>query len=169
MIRTLLEEDAEAYLQLRREMLVDSPLSFASSPEDAGAATLDDTRRRLRRAPESVTFGAFEPGLVGAVGIYRDTHAKASHKAHVWGLYVVPAHRSRGLARALLDTALQHAAKLPGVEWVQLGVSSAAPAARRLYERAGFEAWGSEPDAIRHGGESVVEYHMALCIDPARG
>jgi ribosomal protein S18 acetylase RimI-like enzyme len=160
-IRILAANDAEAYARLRHEMLVDAPLAFASSPEDAVAPSLDDTRERLERAPESVVFGAFEPELVGAVGIYRDPHVKAAHKAHVWGMYVAPAHRSRGLARALLDATLEHAAKLPGVECVQLGVSSAAPAARHLYERAGFEEWGAEPDALRHGGEAIVKFHLA--------
>ena len=36
--------------------------------------------------------------------------------------------------------------------------------ARRLYERAGFEIWGTEPEALRHDGQSVAEHHMALHI-----
>jgi len=34
-----------------------------------------------------------------------------------------------------------------------------------LYERVGFQAWGSEPAALRHEGRTVVEHHMALCFD----
>jgi RimJ/RimL family protein N-acetyltransferase len=34
--------------------------------------------------------------------------------------------------------------------------------AQRLYERAGFCIWGTEPDALSHDGQWVVEYHMAL-------
>jgi hypothetical protein len=45
---------------------------------------------------------------------------------------------------------------------VHLGVSSAAPIALRLYERAGFRVWGSEPDALRYGSETLVEHHLAL-------
>jgi ribosomal protein S18 acetylase RimI-like enzyme len=106
-------------------------------------------------------LGAFEPELIGAVGLYRDPHLKASYKVHIWGMYVAPAYRSQGIARGLLDAAIAHAAKLSGVEWIHLGVSSAAPAARRLYESAGFEEWGAEPDALRHAGQSAVEYHLA--------
>jgi len=43
-------------------------------------------------------------------------------------------------------------------------VTERAPEARRLYERAGFELWGTEPDALRHAGESVTEYHLALYL-----
>ncbi len=105
---------------------------------------------------------AFQPDLIGTVGLYRDRHVKASHKVHIWGMYVMPFHRRQGVAADLLQAALGHARSLPGVSWVHLGVTSAAPTARRLYERAGFEVWGIEPEALRHEGQAVVEHHMAL-------
>jgi len=162
MIRALGEEDAEAYAALRREALRDSPLAFAASPEDDVVSSSEAVREQLRRGPESVIFGAFRGRLVGAVGLYRDRHRKASHKVHVWGAYVTPEHRREGLAALLLEAALHHAATLPGVSWVHLSVSSAAPAAQRLYERAGFRVWGTEPEALRHEGETAFEHHMAL-------
>jgi len=112
-----------------------------------------------------VIFGAFQPELVGTVGVARDRHLKAGHRMNIWGMYVVPEQRRKGIAVTLLDTAVRHARALPGVSWLQLGVSSAAPEARRLYERAGFQIWGSEEDALRHEGRAVVEYHMALRLD----
>jgi RimJ/RimL family protein N-acetyltransferase len=77
-------------------------------------------------------------------------------------MYVAPNYRGRGVATELLGAALRHAGTLDGVSWVHLSVSSAAPAARRVYERAGFHVWGTEPDALRHNGATVVDYHMAL-------
>jgi len=162
MIRHLQEGDAEAYVELRRQALLDAPGAFTASPEDDLVATVEAVRDQLRRSPDSVLIGAFRERLVGTVGLYRDRHLKAAHKAHLWGMYVVPALRGQGIAAQLLETALRHARTLPGVAWVHLSVSSAAPAARRLYERAGFRVWGSEPDALRHDGEPLVEHHMAL-------
>jgi RimJ/RimL family protein N-acetyltransferase len=162
MIRQLRDNDAEAYVNLRRQALLESPLAFASSPADDFASSPDAVREQLRRAAESVIIGAFREYLVGAVGLYRDRHMKSAHKAHLWGMYVVPIHRGQGIASELLDAALRHARALPGVSFVQLSVSSAAPGAQRLYERAGFRIWGTEPDALRHDGQSVVEHHMAL-------
>ena len=40
-------------------------------------------------------------------------------------------------------------------------MTSDAPEARRLYERAGFVSWGTEPDALRHEGRSVSETNMS--------
>jgi len=120
MIRPLGADDAEAFLALRREGLIEAPLAFASSPEDDFASDAESVRKHLRRAPDSVILGAFRPGLVGSVGVYRDRHRKSSHKAHLWGMYVTPAERGRGVGQALLEAALRHAGSLPGVSWVHL-------------------------------------------------
>ncbi|MHC4414913.1 MAG: GNAT family N-acetyltransferase [Planctomycetota bacterium] len=162
MIRELRDPDAEAYAALRREALLDAPLAFASSPTDDFASSPEAVREHLRRGPDSVILGAFRQGLVGVVGLYRDGHVKSSHKVHLWGMFVAPGHRRQGVATELLDAVLRHAAALPGVRWIHLSVSSAAPEARRLYEKAGFQIWGTEPEALRHHGRAVVEHHMAL-------
>ena len=163
LIRPLVGGDAEAFVELRRSALLDSPLSFGASPDDDLAATVESIRRQIPGAPDWVILGAFDGGaLVGATGLVRDRHIKASHKVLVWGMYVSPEHRRRGIGAALMESAIRHARSLPGVDWLQLSVSSEAPAARRVYERAGFEEWGREPDALRHGGQSADEHHMAL-------
>ena len=161
-IRALRADDADAYVTIRSAALLDAPLAFAASPGDDIAASAAAVREQLGCAPESMIFGAFDPQLVGVVGLYRDRHQKAVHKVHVWGMYVAPSHRRRGIAASLVQAALDHARTLPGASWIHLAVSEAAPAAQRLYERAGFTVWGTEPEALRHDGRSVVEHHMAL-------
>ena len=162
MIRTLAAADADAYLELRRRALLDAPGAFAASPEDDLVTTVEAFREHLCREPDSVVIGAFRERLVGMAGLYRDRHCKSAHKLHLWGMYVDPEHRHSGIGAQLLAAALAHARSVPGVEWVRLSVSAAAPDAQRLYERAGFRVWGSEPDALRIGAEALVEHHMAL-------
>jgi GNAT superfamily N-acetyltransferase len=155
MIRRLREEDLAPYVALRRASLLDTPLAFAASPESDFVATTEAAR-------QSLIFGAFDGDeIVGCVGLLRERHPKAAHKAHVWGMYVLPSHRRRGYARALLDAAIAHARSL-GIEWLHLGATSAAADARRVYERAGFVQWGTETDALRYEGVSVDEARMAL-------
>lgn len=166
MIRELRDDDADAYAELRRGALLDSPLAFAASPGDDFASSPESVREMLRRTPDQVILGAFQGYLLGAVGLFRDRHLKASHKVHAWGMYVAPSHRRRGIAAGLLQAALRHARSLPGASWIHLSVSSAAPGAQRLYERAGFEVWGREPDALRHQGQVATEDHMALRLGP---
>ena len=47
--------------------------------------------------------------------------------------------------------------------------SAATPGAQRLDERAGFRVWGTEPAGARYDGQTVVDYHMALCLEPEAG
>lgn len=162
-VRKLRPDDAEAFTALRLESLREEPLAFLSSPDDESAPTVDSVRQTLSNPGESAIFGAFDPALCGCVGIYRDAHRKAQHKAFVWGLYLQPAARRRGLAEALMQAALAFATDL-GVAQVQLGVGVKAEAARRLYRSLGFEVWGNEPDAIRHHDQSVAEQHMVLLL-----
>lgn len=165
-VRRLESADAEAFTALRLESLRDEPLAFLSSPEDANAPSVDSVRARLAEGGDHATFGAFDPRLCGCVGIYRDTHRKARHKAFVWGLYVQPPARRRGIGEALVQAALGFARQL-GVSQVQLGVAVKAEAALHLYQSLGFEIWGTEPDAIRHGDQSVAEHHMVLFLSGA--
>ena len=164
MIRLLREEDADAYLAVRRESLLSAPLAFASSPDDDLALNVRTLHSYLRAFPNEVIFGAFTDSLVGVVGLFRDRHKKSAHKVHIWGMYVQPAHRRQGFGAQLLEAALQHARSLPGISWVHLSVTTAAPEAMRLYESVGFRNWGTEPNSIRHEGQSVPEIHMALAL-----
>lgn len=167
-LRPLTADDVEAYVALRRRALAEEPLVFVSSPEDDLASSVVAVRAQIAKGPSSIIVGAFTDRLVGTAGLYRDPHRKAAHKAHLWGMYVHPEARGRGVAAALLRALIAHAQGLPGVEWVRLTVTSAAPGARRLYERAGFEVWATEPDALRHAGRSVDDHEMALRL-PAAG
>ena len=164
-IRLLTPEDASEYFEFRRQALESEPFVFLSSPEDPVGATLEDVRRDLGRGPESVLFGAFDGALVGAIGAYREPKLKAAHRARIWRLYVRPGARHRGIGRALLDAALDHARRRLGAVQVHLGVSAAAVPARKLYESAGFRCWGTEPRWLRHGGREVDLHHMVLELE----
>lgn len=114
----------------------------------------------------SAVFGAFVEGeLVGMAGMTRDRPIKASHRVCVWGVYVSPERRGAGVAKALLARVTDHARSMDGVGSLYLSVSEKTPAAKRLYESAGFIVWGLEPDCIRYMGESAREYHLSLALD----
>ena len=165
MIRPLTIEDAEAYAALRREMLTDSPWSFVSSVEDDPRIEPGGAREMLSK-PEHAVIGAFERGsLLGTAGVLREPRAKRRHIALVWGVYVTPRARRRGLARGVVSGAIE-TARGWGVEGVWLSASENAPSAIRLYESLGFKTWGVEPDGVRTGGRSYAEVHMRLNLVP---
>lgn len=137
------------------------PEAFAASPSDDRAIDPDYLRHALAEADQAL-FGGFDPELAGIVGLYRAKGEKSAHKSHLWGLYVAPAHRGKGLGRLLVEAAVGFARSMPGVSQVCLCVSEETPGAAALYQRAGFVTWGVEPDALRIGGRPVSDRHMVL-------
>ena len=99
------------------------------------------------------------------LGLSRANQRKAAHKIRLWGMFVLPTCRQQGVGMRLLEVAIHYARSLDGAASVNLSVSESATAARHLYERAGFETWGIEPDAIRFEGRSASERHMRLSLD----
>lgn len=90
------------------------------------------------RKPSSLALGAFtgEDTLVGYAFVSRYVDAW-----HVMNVAVVPAHRRRGVARALLEHVFEVTAVEPRRGYtLEVRVSNAG--AIRLYERLGFESRG---------------------------
>ena len=157
----LAAEDAERYVRLRRRMLLDTPEAFAASPEDDVVSDVGFVARAL--GPENAILAVADGDeLVAVAGVMRQTKRKFVHRADVWGVYVDPAHRGKGHARAVLAAAIALARTWPGVEWLDIGVSAATPGAQKLYESLGFVAWGREPAASLIGDARHDEIFMAL-------
>ena len=114
-IRILTAADAPELFALRRGALIDSPFAFLASPSDDLATSEAAVSEMLKRAPTSVVFGAVAPQLVGLLGLHRAHQLKAAHKVNLWGMYVAPAWRKRGLGEKLLEAAISYARTLPGV------------------------------------------------------
>ena len=166
-IRELAPADSAAYVELRREMLLDSPWAFSSSPEDDQGLKVEFIAERLAQ-PGQAIVGAFDDAgrLVGSAGLRRHTSIKMAHRAHVGGVYVTPRERGSGLGQRILLRLFEVARSWPGVTSLGLSASVKSEGARRLYERLGFRSWGIEPDAIHAGGASYDEHHMVKSLDP---
>jgi RimJ/RimL family protein N-acetyltransferase len=169
MIRLLTAADAAAYAALRREMLVDTPAAFGSSPETDRVNDLAAFTRQFD-GPGFAIVGHYEPGpgapgagsLVSVAGLKREDRPKRRHIATVWGVYTTPRARRRGLSRGVISCAIDLARTWERLAVLELSVSELAPGARALYESLGFTAWGVEPDALRVDGQSAREIHMQL-------
>lgn len=164
-VRVLLEEDARALRALRLRALLDAPDSFLSSYDEEAAQPESLTAERLRHTAgsrDSGVLGAFDgEALVGMLGLAREGHARAAHRARLWGMFVAPEARRLGAGRALVEAAARRLREA-GVEQVHLTVATTAADARRLYTRAGFLVVGALAQAMKDGDRYVDEELMAL-------
>jgi len=164
-IRVLLADDAAAFQELRLLALRECPTAFSSSYEEECDTPLIRVGERLAPAPDRAVFGAFDDGrLVATVGLLRERHRKLSHKANVWGVYVAPNFRKRGIGRRLLQAALDHAAAMSGLQQVSLGVNASNSAAIGLYKSIGFEPYCVEKGFMLVDGVLHDEIHMSRVI-----
>lgn len=155
---------APAMRALRLRALKDEPTAFlASYEEDVVGWTEDFIAAMLSKPLGTGVFGAFEQTLVGMVGMMRETRAKSRHRARIWGMYVAPEHRARGLAKALLADAIAEARRAD-IEHLELTVAAPQVRARALYEAAGFRSVGVIPAAMRVDGRDVDEDLMVLAL-----
>src|SRR5262245_41520526 len=102
-IRKLLEPDAEIFQDLRLESLQVNPEAFGGTFEETRKMTLSEIEKRLNPGDGSYVLGAFaNENLCGTSGFFRQKTFKTSHKGIIWGVYVTPAMRGKGISRALL-------------------------------------------------------------------
>jgi ribosomal protein S18 acetylase RimI-like enzyme len=162
MIRALRETDLIAFRALRVRALKEHPQHFGAS--------LADERKTSGKiyllgfgigAAGHFVLGAFVDGkLSGVVGFRRSTPGHLKHKGTIWGMYVAPGHRGKGIGKALISACLARARKRRGLETVQLAVGRRNAAAIRLYGKAGFRTFAEEKRGLKVGGKYYDELWM---------
>ncbi len=160
-LRRLGPGDEPQLWSLRARALSESPRAFGRHPDEHPDLT---TFRSVQAArwedPDQRALGAFAADtLVAMAYVVRSSGLKVRHRASLYGFYVAPEARRRGVGRALLRAAVDEAADL-GAELLELTVTEGNEAALTLYRSEGFTPWGVQPRALRVDGEDLGEVWM---------
>jgi len=163
-VRPARVDDRKAVRALRLDALTRHPKAFLETYDEAAARPLSDWSWP-EDGDDALLVAARGASLLGMVMVKRDEAVKCAHRAWFFGVYVRTDARGQGVGDALMASAIDLARNMAGVRQVQLSVSAETPAARRLYERHGFRAWGREPDVLFIDGRYIDELHMVLPLD----
>jgi ribosomal protein S18 acetylase RimI-like enzyme len=155
-IRRVQESDLDAYRTLRLTSLKVDPLAFGSTWEKEAqydtARWVDRVLRGSASASEAAWVAEAEGGrLVGMNGA-----ALLEGSFHVFGMWVDPEYRGRGVGGALLDALLRWTESRDRTTAVVLSVNPTQLTAVRLYLSRGFrptgvvEPLGHTPGAVVH-------------------
>ena len=104
--------------------------------------------------------------VAGYIALGSPTPLESSrHVVYVRGLAVAPAHRGRGIGRALIEAAVD-AARERGARRITLRVLAPNAPARALYEACGFAVEGVLRREFLLDGRYVDDVLMALTLTP---
>lgn len=163
LVRQLVATDAVAFRAIRLEGLQINPEAFGSTYEAEKDRSIESFVESLSK---SHLAGAFVDGaLLGVAGFYVLAGPKLAHRANLWGVYVRPVGRGKGLGRAIISYLLEAAATQ--VKQVHLSVVTDNAAAIRLYEQLGFSTYGTEPRSLKVGERYYDEHLMVRRLDEA--
>ena len=162
MIKVLTEKETDAFIKLRMKGLEESPMAFGASFED-GIDREITFERLKKRSKDYFVLGYFiNDGLVGIVGFIRHQKLKLKHKAFVWGMYVEPSFRGKGIAKKLMKELLKKAKRIEGLSKINISVTHPQEAAKQFYQKLGFEVYAVEKQSLNVDGQAIDEIFMEL-------
>lgn len=142
-VRRVTPSEGRLLADLRLRALADAPYAFETTYEEAARLTPPEWSERASRqsaGDRAAGFIAeFDGEPCGMVAGYRDDEPSVANLVSMW---VAPAHRRHGAARALIDAVIGWASEA-GAHEVRLWVADGNEAAQRLYESAGFTPTGA--------------------------
>jgi GNAT superfamily N-acetyltransferase len=137
-VQRLVPDDWRTWRAVRLESLADAPHAYGSLLAREEAFGEADWRRRLEPGNGVTVVARLGERVVGAIGGYTPAGADAVLLVAMW---VRPGLRGRGVGDALVREILAWARET-GWSRVELRVADGNLAARRLFERHGFEPTG---------------------------
>ena len=158
--------DAQFYQELRLSALSTNPEAFGSTYEREVKFSIETVKERLIPATGEFVLGAFDRNglLVGIVTFVRENNLKFAHKGNVYGMYVAPEARGRGIGKFLMVELISMAKKCDGLEQINLTVVSENVSAKKLYRSLEFEVYGVEQNALKYKGQYFDEDLMVLRV-----
>lgn len=165
-IRRLTRDDVDAYRAIRLKALTDYPESYGTSPDNFAARPREALQTMLDRM---AVFGVVTAAgaLAGIVAYARDDGERETHRGWLLQVYVQPQMRGTGASLALLEAAVEHARG--EVIQLHLMVGAHNAPAIRLYEKAGFSIYGTDPRCLYVNGRYIDEHMMVRFLDEAPG
>jgi ribosomal protein S18 acetylase RimI-like enzyme len=160
-IKKLHEDNWREWRTIRLRCLKNDPDLFGRSYEDEESQPEENIRKYFH---DGFIVGAFDDNnlLKGIAGTIINKGDRRQHKAIVWGVYVDPECRERGVFKNLMRGLIENLP--PFVEQLLLDVSVNNKIAIDAYKKIGFSIFGTEPRARKIGSAYHDEHMMILFL-----
>ncbi len=144
------------YKNLWLQALKDDPQAFGDSYNDKIADTDDKWQER---AKDRILFATDGNDLIGMVGVWQSDEDRKKKTANVFGVYVVPEFRGKGISKMLMQSLLDELNRDESITKLKLSVNKDQLPAVKLYESFGFKSTKQEKNLLGDGNY-YDEYSM---------
>ncbi|MGA4719864.1 GNAT family N-acetyltransferase [Fictibacillus nanhaiensis] len=157
-IRTVCAEDAEAILQIHRDVISEHDY-FIALPNEFNK-TIEDHQEWiqsiLKHERETMLVAEYENNVVGWI-VFRSQERMRMHHIGSFAIMLRKEFRNKGIGKLLIHELLSWAEKHPVIEKVTLGTFSTNTRAIELYKKLGFIEEGRKVREFKFSNDEYVD------------
>lgn len=137
-IRQITENDWREFAQVRLKALQTDPLVFGSNYEKESQMTEAEWRSRLRAKDNAIflLYAGYEP--IGVTGVSVDRNDPTKKTALLWGSWLAPGFRRKGLSELMYQTRINWAKQQPTVEKIIVSHRASNVSSKYANQKHGF-------------------------------
>ncbi|MFJ3387418.1 GNAT family N-acetyltransferase [Lysinibacillus sp. NPDC086135] len=149
-IRVAYQEDAEALLEIQKEVLAEE--TYLITTIDEFQRTIDEQREwiqaKITNERETIFIAQYQGEIVGWL-VFQSPQRKRLAHTGTFGMMVLNKYRGLGIGKRLIEKLLEWAENNPYIEKISLGVFSTNERAIALYKKMGFVEEGRKTNEIK--------------------
>ncbi|MFJ7917219.1 MULTISPECIES: GNAT family N-acetyltransferase [unclassified Lysinibacillus] len=149
-IRVAYQEDAEALLEIQKEVLAEE--TYLITTIDEFQRTIDEQREwiqaKITNERETIFIAQYQGEIVGWL-VFQSPQRKRLAHTGTFGMMVLNKYRGLGIGKRLIEKLLEWAENNPYIEKISLGVFSTNERAIALYKKMGFVEEGRKINEIK--------------------
>lgn len=165
-IRELNSNEWQLFKAIRLEALKTNPMAFSNTYEDVLKYSDEKWQQQLQDAAQRTDcvfcFAFDNKQVIGMNGAWWNNKPITKHVAEVFGVFVNPAYRGKGIGKRLMQSIIDEVGKIPQFTKVKLGVTATNLPALKLYESCGLKVVGKHEKELKFGDEFYDELLMEM-------
>ena len=162
-IRKLEEKDWSVFSEIRLRALQTDPSVFGSNHERESKVPESEWKSQLNN-PDSAVFGVFDDDRpVGMTGVAVDRDDPSRKTALLWGSWLEPDARGKGISKLFYEARIGWARQQPGVERIIVSHRESNVASKFANQKFGFVPTHVS-DKVWNDGVAEKEFHYELIL-----
>ena len=162
-INKLDENDWEMFKRIRLRALQTDPTVFGSNYDREANRTEAEWRDQLANLNTAVFVVFKNDRPVGVTGAAVDRHDVSQKTVLLWGSWVEPDGREKGISKLFYEARIAWAREQPGVERITVSHRESNVASKYANQRFGF-VFTHETTKVWNDGTSEREFHYELTL-----